>query len=248
MVGRIGFSIGRRVRRLTIIATALVFGAIGAHSLNPRELYHEMYPLEPVKQDAFQICDQADPTFIRAVGSEREACYNKMPHVMAVAMGRVKPVGAVSMDALTDPSREAALLLTLASMPPQQPITTPRSFSNIAWLHALAPACDAKPEQPALTYTAPNGLPPTPGGGRAAALDGVDRGSLPALPRPMQPGSVQRQPAPVIALTPAAPAPSGRADMGDKVARTAPLPAPDIGDEAPPAIVPLAPSTSCGGA
>ena len=28
--------------------------------------------------------------------AEREACYNKMPHIMAVAMGRVKPGGALS--------------------------------------------------------------------------------------------------------------------------------------------------------
>lgn len=245
MLGRIGLSLGRRARRLAIVATALVFGAIGAHSLDPRALYHEMYPLEPVKQDAFHICDDADPTFVRAVGAEREACYNKMPHIMAVAMGRVKPGGALSMEALTDPSREAELLLTLASMPPQQPITAPRSFSNTAWVRALSPSCAAKPVLPALAYTAPQGLPPAPGSGRAAALDTVVRGNLPPLPHPASPGAAGRNALPVIPLAPATP-PLPRA--ADKTAVFAPLPAPDIGDEAPPAIVPLAPSTSCGGA
>lgn len=236
---------GQRARRLVIIATALIFAAIGAHSLNPRELYHEMYPLEPVKQDAFHICDEVDPTFVRAVGAEREACYNKMPHIMAVAMGRVKPGGALSMEALTDPSREAELLLALASMPPQQPITQPRLFSNTAWVHALSPACDAAPILPALAYSGPTGLPAAAGAGRAAALDSVIRGNLPALPRPAQPGSAPRNPLPVISLGSGAP-PLSASD--NKTAAFAPLSAPDLGDEAPPAIVPLAPTTTCGGA
>src|SRR5580658_1709804 len=107
-----------------VAAVALIFAAIGAHTLKPRELFHEMYPLEPVKQDAFHICDEADPTFVRAVGAEREACYNKMPHVMAVAMGRVKPGGALSMEALTDPSREAEPVL------PAVAYTTPSALPS----------------------------------------------------------------------------------------------------------------------
>src|SRR5579862_4172921 len=203
MLGRIALSRGR-ARGLSLVATALIFAAIGAHSLNPRALYREMYPLEPVKQNAFQICDASDPTFIRAIGSEREACYEKMPHVMAVAMGRVKPDGALSMEAMIDPSREAKLLLALAAMPPQQPITSPRLFSNTAWVRALIPTCDAKPNLPAIAYTTPNVLPPAPGTGRAAALDRV-RGNLPLLPQPAQPESTLRNPLPAIPLRPAAP-------------------------------------------
>ena len=122
MVGRIDFSLGRRSRRAAVVVTAVIFVAIGAHSINPRELYRQMYPIEPVKQNAFQICDETDPTFVRAIGSEREACYNKMPHVMAVAMGRVKADASLSMAALVDPAREAELILALASLPPQQPV------------------------------------------------------------------------------------------------------------------------------
>ena len=246
MLGRIDWRRSRRARRLAIVATALVFAAIGAHSISPRELYHQMYPLEPVKQDAFRICDDSDPTFVRAVGKEREACYNKMPHVMAVAMGRVKPGGALSMEALTDPSREAELLLTLASMPPQQPITVPRSFSNTAWVRALTPTCDAKPGAAAIAYAAPGALPPPPGSGRAAALDSAIRGNLPPLPRPVPLGTAQRAAVPVITLAPAVGPPAATAD---RTAAFTPAPAPDIGDVAPPAIVPLAPANAtCGGA
>src|SRR5215472_12544585 len=174
MVGRIAFTLTRRHRKAGFVVIAMIFAAIGARSFSPRELFHEMYPLEPVRQDAFRICDEADPTFVRAVGSEREACYNKMPHIMAVAMGRIKPGGALSMQALTDPSREAELLMTLAAMPLRQPVTSPRSFSNTAWVRALTSPCDDKRPVSA-AYAEPGVLPPPPGAGRAAALDNVIR-------------------------------------------------------------------------
>ena len=235
--------------KVGFVVIALAAAVVGAHSLYPRELYHEMYPLEPVKQDAFHICDQADPTFVRAVGAEREACYNKMPHIMAVAMGRIKPGGALTMQALTDPSREAELLMMLAAMPPRQPITSPRSFSNTAWVRALSPSCDDRRALPVVSYSAPGALPAPPGTGRAAALDSVIRDNLPPLPRAAQGGVAQRNSLPVIPLVPAGSAPPPPpAASGDRVTAFDPLPAPDVGDDAAPAIVPLAPASSCGGA
>jgi len=231
-----------------IAAVALIFAAIGAHTLKPRELFHEMYPLEPVKQDAFRICDDTDPTFVRAVGAEREACYDKMPNVMAVAMGRIKPGGALSTQALIDPSREAELLMTLAAMPPQQPITVPRSFSNTAWVRALTPCAD-KRALPAVANVAPGALPPAPGTGRAAALDGVIGRNLPMLPRGTQPTAPQHSQLPVIMLVPDEQETASAVNIGDNANLAfKPLPAPDVGDAATPAIIPLAPATSCGGA
>ena len=228
-------------------AVALVFGAMGARSLNPRELYREMYPVEPVKQDAFRICDEADPTFVRAVGAEREACYNKMPHVMAVAMGRIRPGGALSVQALTDPAREAELLMTLAAMPPRQPIIERRSFSNTAWVRALSPPCNGKSMVPAIAYTTP-GTPPPPGPGRVASLDEAIRNILP-LPQAARDADAPRDSLPVITLVPSRPSanmPAPTAPGGTVMFD--PLPAPDVGDAATPAIVPLAPANSCGGA
>ena len=129
---------------MALVAVALISAGIGAYTLKPRQLVSEMYPIEPVKRDAFHICDDTDPTFVRAMGAEREACYNKMPHAMAVAMGRIKPGGALSIQAMTDPSREAELLMVLAATPPRQPITAPRSFSNTAWVRTLSPPCEGK--------------------------------------------------------------------------------------------------------
>ena len=235
MLGKIGF-----------IALAVASAAIGAHALNPRELYHEMYPLEPVKRDAFRICDEADPTFIRAAGADREACYNKMPHVMAVAMGRIKAAGTLTVQALTDPSREAELLMTLAAMPPRQPITAPRSFSNTAWALSLSPPCaDKHGILPAAVHGAPTD--PRVDAKGAAALGDAYRNNLARLPHVAS--AISAAPLPPIPLASgqvaAASQPNAR---NGKTPATAidPLPAADLGDETLPAIVPLAPTGSCG--
>src|SRR5580704_13043933 len=180
------------LRRISFITIALLAVIIGVHSLDLRALYAEMYPMEPVKRGAFHICDETDPTFVRAIGSNREACYGSMPHVMAVAMGRVRLGGALSLQALIDPSREAELLMTLAAMPPRQPITRPRSFSNTT----LSAPCEDK-ILPGVSYTAPAGMPPR--SGRAATLDGAIHNNLPL------PGATQPVKAPVITLGPVAP-------------------------------------------
>jgi len=83
--------------RASFVAIALVSAGIGAHSLNPRELYNEMYPVETLKRDAFHICNDADPTFVRAVKVDREACYDSMPHAIELALGRIHASGALTM-------------------------------------------------------------------------------------------------------------------------------------------------------
>jgi hypothetical protein len=238
MLGRTGF-----------IAIAVISAVVGAHSLNPRELYNEMYPVETIKRDAFHICGDADPTFVRAVGADREACYDSMPHVIAVALGRVKPGGALSTQATIDPSREAELLMTLAAVPPRQPITARRSFADTAWTHALPAGCDDRAGVSAAGDTVRSGLPLPPGTDRAAALDKAILPNLPPLPRTAQAGLARHEPLPVIPLVDdkAAAAP-GAADNKRPAASFAPLPAPDIGDLTQPAIVPLVPGRSCDGA
>jgi hypothetical protein len=238
-----------RFGRIGFIAVAVVSAVVGAHSLNPRELYNEMYPVETLKRDAFQICGDADPTFIRAVGAEREACYNSMPNLIAVALGRARPADALTMAALIDPSRQAELLMLLAAMPPRQPITVPRSFANTEWVRALSPPCDGKDAAtPAASYTAPSTLPSSPSAGRTAALDSAIRNNLPPIPRAAQTGA-HRDALPVLPLT-GGPAISPPSSSGDKsnVAAFDPAPAPDIGDVNSPAIIPLAPASACGGA
>ena len=234
--------------KVGIAAAAVISAAIGAATIDPRELYNEMYPVEAVKRDAFHICHESDRTFIRAVKMDREACFDSMPHMIAIALGRVRPSAALALTTLLDPSRQAELLLALAAMPQRQPITVPRSFANTAWLRALSPGCEDKS-----AAAAPSGAPgPTAAGNaRTAALDSTIRGNLPPLPRAAKPGATRQEPLPVIPLTGAksTQGAAGRPASVPPVAVAASDPVvSDVGDSGPPAIVPLAPARNCGGA
>lgn len=215
------------IGKKSFIAIAVVSALMGAHSLNPRELYNEMYPVETLRRDTFRICHQVDPTFVRAVKDDREACYDSMPHAIEVALGRIRPGNGLTAAALLDPVHQAELLIQLAAMPPRQAVTVPQSFAN----GALAPC--AKNGAPAPTAAAPPKpavVPPGPG--RAGALDKTVLNNLPPLPRPGQ------KPVAWQALPP------GVAGTANGTAFD-PVSTPDVGDKGPPAIVPLALATAC---
>jgi len=221
MIGRTGF-----------VAIAVVSALFGAHSLNPRELYNEMYPVETLKRDTFRICNAVDPAFVRAFKVDRETCYDKMPNAIEVALGRVRP-GSQIGGSLLDPSRQAELLIQLAAMPPRQPVTVPQSLANAALQPcakdgALAPAAAAAPGAPSL---------PPPASARGAALGTTVLGNLPPIPQSAQNALASRQQAP----RPLAP---GVADTVNGIGFD-PVSTSDVGDKGPPAIVPLAPATAC---
>lgn len=213
MIGKSGF-----------VAIAVVSAFLGAHSLNPRELYNEMYPVETLKRDAFGICHAANPSFIRAFKDDRETCYDSMPNAIEVALGRVHP-GAQINASLLDPSRQAELLIQLAAMPPRQPVVVPPSLAN-----ALAPCAKnaASPAAAAPAQPAPAGHP--------AAVDKTILGNLPPIPQSAQNTVVSRQQTPQLA--------PGVAGTANGMAFD-PVSTSDIGDKGPPAIVPLAPATAC---
>ena len=211
MIGKRGF-----------IAIAVVSAFMGAHSLNPRELYNEMYPVETLKRDAFGICHAANPSFIRAFKDDRETCFDSMPNAIEVALGRVHR--GVPSPASLDPSRQAELLIQLAAMPPRQPVVVPPSLGN-----GLAPC--------AKTGVAPAAAAPSPLPSAPVAQGKTVLGNLPPIPQPAQAAAVPRQQAP----TPLAPGTAGTANgIGFD-----PVSSSDVGDKGPPAIVPLTPATAC---
>jgi hypothetical protein len=227
--------------KAVFVAVAVISAGIGAHSLNPRELYNEMYPVEALKRDAFHICNDANPTFIRAVKVDREACYDSMPEAIEQALGRVRPSSALAKSALLDPSRQAELLIELASIPPRQPITAPRSFTDTAWARSLTPCGPTGTHAAATPPSGAPSLPPSPGSSRT-----VNLGNLPPIPSPQRSGLTR----PAVVTIPPAPSaasatPSTSADSSDTLPSFEPLPSPDIGDRGPPAIVPVQPGT-CG--
>ena len=234
MRGKVGF-----------VAVAVIAAVVGARSLNPRELYNEMYPVDTLKRDAFHICNDANPTFIRAVKVDRDACFNSMPHSIELALGWIHPDSALEKAALHDPSREAELLLEVTAIPPRQPITVRRSYANTDWARSLSPPCGDNGVLPATA-----GLPPAPGPAPAAALSPAGVAKLPAIPNRHRAGAVGSSTAAPIPLIPPAPnlAPAPRSSDGDPMAAVNALPTPDIGDQEQPAIVPVAPGSGCGGA
>jgi hypothetical protein len=234
MLGKVGF-----------VAIVLVSAGVATHPLNPRELYNEMYPVETLKRDAFHICNDADPTFVRAVKVDREACYDSMPHAIELALGRIHANGALTMADLLDPLHQAELI-KIVSTPPRQPITAPRSFANTEWARSLSPPCagGVAQAQPAAVALNTPGLPPG-GVGRAAAPNSAIAGNLPPLAHAGQTGVARQAPPPVIPLTASAPKAANPATGAQSFN---PLPSPDVGDSGPPAIVPLTPGGNCGGA
>ena len=74
-----------------LAAVALISLVAAGRSVDLRQLYDEMYPVNTLKRDAFNLCQQSDPTFIRALEDDRENCYDRMPHSIALAIGRIQP-------------------------------------------------------------------------------------------------------------------------------------------------------------
>lgn len=223
------------IGRKSFVAIALVSGLIGAHSLNPRELYNEMYPVETLKRDTFRLCHQVDPTFVRAVKVDREACYDSMPNAIEVALGRIHPNGALTIASLLDPSHQAELLIQLAAMPPRQSVSLPRSFVNTDGTLSPCPANGP----PASAAAAAPGRPgaPAPSPGRTATLGSTTvLGNLPPIPQPAQNPLAWQ-----AILPPLSPGAAGTANGSafDPVSTS------DVGDKGPPAIVPLAPASGC---
>jgi hypothetical protein len=220
MIGKTGFVV------IAVISAGI---GIGAHSINPRELYNEMYPVETLKRDTFHICHDADPTFVRAVKVDREACFDSMPNANEVALGRIHAGGALTMSALLDPAHQHELL-QVVSTPPRQPVTAPQTFDNTQWARALSPACPGNEvHSPAAVALAEPGLPLPPGSGRADSLASTIPDNPPLLWHPATAFGPGRQ-------------------AGDPGAAPpfAPLTSPDVGDKGPPAIVPVLPSANCG--
>jgi hypothetical protein len=220
MIGRAGF-----------VAIAVISAGVGAHTINPRELYNEMYPVETLKRDTFNICHDADPTFVRAVKVDREACFDSMPNAIELALGRIREKGALTMAALLDPAHQHELL-QVVSTPPRQPVTAPQTFDNTQWARALSPSCGGNEvHSPAEIALAEPGLPLPAGSGRADSLITPAPGNPPMLWHPATALGPEKQTGDL------SPAPA-----------FGPLSSPDVGDKGPPAIAPVLPSGNCGGA
>lgn len=67
----------RRPRRLVVVSILVATCAVIAPAL--LRFVPEAYPSEPEKRRALDMCSQVNPTFLRYLASEREACYQRFP-------------------------------------------------------------------------------------------------------------------------------------------------------------------------
>jgi len=83
----------RTVRRW--VMTLAVIGAGGFAITNPglvKGLYEDLYPSDPAKRHALELCFMQDHKFNRLFADEREACY----HRMLSSLGEIPAAGAAT--------------------------------------------------------------------------------------------------------------------------------------------------------
>ncbi|HZT89348.1 MAG TPA: hypothetical protein VFA12_15345 [Stellaceae bacterium] len=143
---------------LAALAVVPVFGA--AHTGDLRELYNQMYPVNALTRDAFNLCHESDATFVRALAVDRDRCLDGMPHSLAVAIGRTRPDGDLLAFAPISEGERAAIRLAQANFPAlRQPVEAPRPTAiSLAPLHVAA-ALAGKPLGEAMDRIGGSGPP-----------------------------------------------------------------------------------------
>src|SRR5438132_14467 len=117
------------LRKVSLAALAIIpiYGA--THTVDMRELYNEMYPVNSLKRDTFNLCHRSDATFVRALQVDRESCFDRMPLTIAIAIGRPRPGSAVAaLDWSPATTRSANLFFAqaaAATLPQPAPDTLP---------------------------------------------------------------------------------------------------------------------------
>jgi len=167
--------------KAALAAGIAVAAVMAGRTIDLRQLYDQMYPVDTLRRDAFSLCQQSDRTFIRALEDDRESCYRRMPHSFAVALGRVpaaSPLAALFAGDQLVPELAPSCAPPLA---PADPRGTARVLAALAGRDPAAPAA----------ALAEMGLLPRERGVPAAG--GGDPGDIPALP----PRRAARCPAPI---------------------------------------------------
>src|ERR1051325_1064690 len=76
--------------KASIAGIAVICAVVSLSRVDFRELYDEMYPVNGLRRDVLNLCHQSEPTFVRAVESNRVLCYDSMPDPVELAIGWVR--------------------------------------------------------------------------------------------------------------------------------------------------------------
>ena len=100
--------LGRMIRR--VLMALIVLGAGGFAAMNPgvvKAFYHGIYPSDPAKREALDMCFMENHKFNRLDAGERDACYKRMlqplgevttsepPNVNAIDLQRAAAEGSM---------------------------------------------------------------------------------------------------------------------------------------------------------
>jgi hypothetical protein len=73
------------------IGAAAVAAVLAAFSPASPHLFPAAFPQDPEKQQALESCSRADPTFVRFLAANRDACYERFSNLTVAAAGVLRP-------------------------------------------------------------------------------------------------------------------------------------------------------------
>ena len=100
--------------KASLAASALVCAAVMLSSVDFRQLYNEMYPVNGLRRDVLNLCHEAEPTFVRAIEADRIGCYDNMPDPVELAIGWVRTSSRLAAMHKPTPVEVAERLLVAA--------------------------------------------------------------------------------------------------------------------------------------
>lgn len=133
--------------KASFAAGALLCAAVMLSSIDFRQLYNEMYPVNGLRRDVLNLCHQAEPTFVRAIEADRIGCYDGMPDPVELAIGWVRTSSRLAAMHKPTPVEVAERLLVAAIQEHRLDRLGPPQFSGYAMVTGgAAYGCDdAKP-------------------------------------------------------------------------------------------------------
>jgi hypothetical protein len=122
--------------KASIFATVLICTVVGLSHIDFRELYNGMYPVNGLRRGVLTLCHQAEPTFVRAVESNRIGCYDSMPDPVELAIGWVRTSTRLAAMRRPTPVELAERLLVAAATERQIERPGEKRFTGYAMLPA----------------------------------------------------------------------------------------------------------------
>lgn len=141
--------------KLGIAAAVLTYATVSLASVDYRELYNEMYPVNGLKRGVLGLCQAAKPTFVRAIEQDRIDCYDSMPSAIERAIGWIRTSARLAAMRAPTGVELAEKLMQQAEL--RQPFGLLRFASNTVPAGGSSSACESAATQVAAA-AAPKGL------------------------------------------------------------------------------------------